>query len=199
MIVDDLTGNIAHIPDSVTLNIESSDSSSNEHLDDDIGHIKDGDENDEDDEDDEEDDIGDGDDDGDDPDDGKFSLNFPKFNSRTKQNSHLLTNKFRQFSSSDEDDLQPDNWEAQMLVAELNRRESKRDDTISSATTSDTSGLRHRLHNRGDTLDTDTENSELEVDRIQRPRAASFDQIGQRQRTRCVSKTLSFDRDKDRL
>lgn len=119
------------------------------------------------------------------------------FQNKTKEPP--LTNKFRQFSSSDEDDLQPDNWEAQMLVAELNRRESKRDDTISSATTSDTSGLRHRLHNRGDTLDTDTENSELEVDRIQRPRAASFDQIGQRQRTRCVSKTLSFDRDKDRL
>lgn len=86
MIVDDLTGNIAHIPDSVTLNIESSDSSSNEHLDDDIGHIKDGDENDEDDEDDEEDDIGDGDDDGDDPDDGTFSLNFPKQNKRATFN-----------------------------------------------------------------------------------------------------------------
>lgn len=91
-----------------------------------------------------------------------------------------------------------------MLAAELNRRESKRDEPISSETTSEangtSSGLRQRSHLRTDTMDTDTENSELEHDRAHRQRAASFDQQSvPRQRDKGILKALSFDRDKDRL
>lgn len=70
MIIDNLTGNIAQLPDSVVLNIESTDSSSSERFDEDIGDIVDdnGEDEDEDDRDD-----GDGDDD---PDDGKYPINF---------------------------------------------------------------------------------------------------------------------------
>lgn len=105
-----------------------------------------------------------------------------------------------------DEDLQPDNWEIRMLAAELNRRESRRDEPLSSEASEpneSSSGVRHRLHMRSDTLDTDTENSELEIDRVHRPRsrAASFDQqsIGPRQRPRGILKAFSFDRDKNQL
>lgn len=86
-----------------------------------------------------------------------------------------------------------------MLAAELNRRESRREEPLSSEASTGSSGARHRL--RSDTLDTDTENSELETDRVrQRPRAASFDQQSlPRQRSKGILKAFSFDRDKDQL
>lgn len=102
-----------------------------------------------------------------------------------------------------DEDLSHDNWEIRMLAAELNRRESRRDDPLSSAAGQDpnasSSGRRQRL--QSDTLDTDTENSELEPDRVQRPRAASFDHApsSARQRCRGILKAFSFDRDKDQL
>lgn len=102
-----------------------------------------------------------------------------------------------------DDELQHDNWEIRMLAAELSRRESKRDEPLSSDASDNidsASGMRPQLQMRSDTLDTDTENSEIEVDRVQRPRAASFDQqSGTRQRAKGILKALSFDRDKDRL
>lgn len=61
VIIDDVTGNIAQLKDSVILNIGSSESSSSEHIDEDVGDIR------EDNDDDEED--GDGDEE---PDDGTF-------------------------------------------------------------------------------------------------------------------------------
>ncbi|XP_031625845.1 uncharacterized protein LOC116342393 isoform X3 [Contarinia nasturtii] len=104
-----------------------------------------------------------------------------------------------------DEDLQPDNWEIRMLAAELNRRESRRDEPLSSEASEpneSSSGARHRSHLRSDTLDTDTENSELEIDRVHRPRsrAASFDQQSvPRQRPRGILKAFSFDRDKNQL
>lgn len=90
-----------------------------------------------------------------------------------------------------------------MLAAELNRRESKRDEPLSSDASEiidSASGMRQPMAVRIDTLDTDTENSEIEIDRVQRPRAASFDQqTVTRQRAKRILKALSFDRDKDRL
>lgn len=111
-------------------------------------------------------------------------------------------------STEDDDDdddggLQHDNWEIRMLAAELNRRESRRDEPLSSEVSEaneSSSDLPNRLQTRSDTLDTDTENSELELERVQRPRAASFDhQTVPRQRTRAMLKAFSFDRDKDQL
>lgn len=92
-----------------------------------------------------------------------------------------------------------------MLAAELNRRESRRDEPLSSEASEgneSSSGARRRLQIHSDTLDTDTENSELEVDRVQRGRArsASFDQQSvARQRPRGILKAFSFDRDKNQL
>lgn len=102
------------------------------------------------------------------------------------------------------EDLRHDNWEIQMLAAELKRRESRNEERLSSEASEpneSTSGVRQRMHMRSDTLDTDTENSELETERVQRPRAASFDHssIGPRQRAKGILKALSFDRDKDQL
>lgn len=107
-------------------------------------------------------------------------------------------------SEDQDEELQHDNWEVQMLAAELNRRESKRDDAMSSDASEiidSTSDMRHPMAMRSDTLDTDTENiGEIEIDRVQRPRAASFDQqTVTRQRAKGILKALSFDRDKDRL
>lgn len=105
-----------------------------------------------------------------------------------------------------EEDLRHDNWEIQMLAAELNRRESQLEERLSSGASEpneSSSGARQRLHLRSDTLDTDTENSEIETERVQRPRAASVDHtsssMGPRQRSKGVLKALSFDRDKDQL
>lgn len=103
-----------------------------------------------------------------------------------------------------DDDLNHDNWEIRMLAAELDRRESRRDEPLSSASEANesSSGVRQRVNLRSDTLDTDTENSELELDRVQRGRArsASFDQQSvPRQRPRGILKAFSFDRDKNQL
>lgn len=88
-----------------------------------------------------------------------------------------------------------------MLAAELNRRQSRRDEPATSDPIGgSSSGRRQRL--RSDTFDTDTENSELEqMERVQRPRAASFDYTssGPRQRSGGILKAFSFDRDRDQL
>lgn len=105
----------------------------------------------------------------------------------------------------DVEDLSHDNWEIQMLAAELSRRHSRRDEPVTSDPNGgSSSGRRQRL--RSDTFDTDTENSELEpTERVQRPRAASFDYTssqsssGPRQRSGGILKAFSFDRDKDQL
>ncbi|XP_055295975.1 uncharacterized protein LOC129565282 isoform X3 [Sitodiplosis mosellana] len=161
MIIDNVTGNITQLSDSVILNIDtSSDTSSS--IDDDVHEEEeegDDDIREEEDEDDDDVDI--------------------------------------------DDDLNHDNWEIRMLAAELNRRESRRDEPLSSeASEANESSSRQHLHMRSDILDTDTENSELETDRIQRGRArsASFDQQSvPRQRPRGILKAFSFDRDKNQL
>lgn len=61
VVIDDVTGNIAQLKDSVILNIGSSESSSSEHMDEDVGDIRE--------DNDEDDDDGDGDEE---PDDGTF-------------------------------------------------------------------------------------------------------------------------------
>lgn len=103
-------------------------------------------------------------------------------------------------------DLHCDDWEIRMLAAELNRRESKRDEQLlSSDTTSEGDGeesglVRRRVQEREDTFDTDTEPSETEArDPVVRPRAASLDQHNIRREKAKVFKAFSFDRDKDRL
>lgn len=101
-----------------------------------------------------------------------------------------------------DEDLSHDNWEIRLLAAELNRRESRRDEPASSAggdPNASSSSRRQRL--QSDTLDTDTENSEMEPERVQRPRAASFDYTPTTTRQRCkgILKAFSFDRDKDQL
>lgn len=100
-----------------------------------------------------------------------------------------------------DEDLSHDNWEIRMLAAELNRRESRRDEPLSGASEPNGSSSSRRRRFQSDTLDTDTENSELEPDRVQRPRAASFDHTstGPRHRSKGVLKAFSFDRDKDQL
>lgn len=166
MTIDDVTGNLTRMSDSVILNIENSSSASSSvselHIvDDDDDNLEVDDRSDDDD-----------DDDGD-----------------------------------ENDELQHDNWEIRMLAAELNRRESKRDEQlISSGTNSEADGeesgvMRRRLRKRSDTLESDTEPSEMETrDQTARPRAASLDQHNlRRERAKGVFKALSFDRDKDRL
>lgn len=106
--------------------------------------------------------------------------------------------------ADDDSELHCDDWEIRMLAAELNRRESKRDEPKSSETTNeaeDSSGLlRHRPLQRSDTIDTDTEHGGMDTDQRARPRAASIDPHNlQRQKTQGVFKAISFDRDNDRL
>lgn len=129
-----------------------------------------------------------------------ISDNFPEITEEEEEDEE-------EYDDDDDDidvseDLRHDNWEIQMLAAELKRRESRNEERLSSGASDpneSTSGVRRRL--RSDTLDTDTENSELEIDRVQRPRAASFDHssIGPRQRTKGILKAFSFDRDRDQL
>lgn len=109
----------------------------------------------------------------------------------------------------DEDDdpqnLHCDDWEIKMLAAELDRRESRREDvsseTISEGDEAGSTGLLRRRRKRSDT---DTECSELETELLTRPRASSLDQHHSSIRRstpklRGVFKAMSFDRDKDRL
>lgn len=168
MIIDDITGNITHLPESVILNIETSSGSSSS-----------------------ESQIGD-----DEEDESRDDNIIEEENEEEDEEDD---------EEGNDDDLQHDNWEIRMLAAELNRRESKREEPLSSETSEaddnlgSTSG-RQRLHTRTDTQDTDTDNSELEPERVQRPRAASFDhQSMPRQRPKGILKAFSFDRDKDRL
>lgn len=111
----------------------------------------------------------------------------------------------RNIPDDEEGELHCDDWEIRMLAAELNRRESKIDEPMSSETTSDADGsnglLRQRTRLRSDTIDTDTEYGEGERDPQARPRAASLDQynLQRRNKSKGVFKAMSFDRDKDRL
>lgn len=183
MMIDNVTGNITQLSDSVILNIDTSSDTSSSI--DDYVHE-------EEEEEDPDDDIHEG---------------------LWKHDLFLGSVQFQYFffpfpEDDDDgdldidDDLQSDNWEIQMLAAELNRRESRRDEPLSSGASEGhegSSGAR-QMHMRSDTLDSDTENSELETDRVQRPRAASFDQQSvPRQRSKGILKAFSFDRDKDQL
>lgn len=166
MMIDDVTGNIAHLSDSVVLTIENSSSASSSsevRVEEEMGEEEEEDQDDDDDDDDEND-----------------------------------------------EELHCDDWEIRMLAAELNRRESKRDEQLFSSGTSDGDGddggsVRRRLRKRSDTFEnTDTEPSEAEVpnDQLARPRAASLDQHNlRREKAKGVFKAFSrsFDRDKDRL
>lgn len=166
VVFDDVTGNIAHLSDSVVLTIENSSSASSS-----VSEIRLGDEEEVLDEEEQEDDDDD---------------------------------------ENDDEELHCDDWEIRMLAAELNRRESKRDEELfSSGTTSDGDGdesglVRRRLRKPSDTFETDTEPSEAEIpnDQLARPRAASLDQHNlRREKAKGVFKafSFSFDRDKDRL
>lgn len=103
---------------------------------------------------------------------------------------------------NDDEELHCDDWEIRMLAAELNRRESKKDD-ISSEGCSDPDergGLLRRRRKKSESFDTDTEISDNECDLLTRPRAASLDHHNiRRQKSKGVYKAMSFDRDKDRL
>lgn len=169
LVIDDVTGNITRVPDSVVLNIESTSStntSSNES---------------------------DNCDEDDDDEDGCIE----------EQLHEMLEEE--EASDDDNEEFHSNDWEIRMLAAELNRRESKRDDTLSSEMTSevdDNIGMMHsNSHHRSDTLDTESEYSELENEQMARPRAASLDQynLTRRHRAKGIMKALSFDRDKDRL
>jgi hypothetical protein len=95
------------------------------------------------------------------------------------------------------DEFQSNDWEVQMLAAELKKRES-----ISKLPVDcdESDGLLRRRKRRSDT---DTDASEPEVrGQHSRPRAASLDQHNlrkQQYKCRGVFKALSFDRDKDQL
>lgn len=102
----------------------------------------------------------------------------------------------------DEDEvheLHSNDWEVKMLVAELEKRESKSSVDVSDVDESD--GLLRRRRKRSYTTDpefsdTDTHDPSL------RPRAGSLDQVNLKRREkqhRGVFKAMSFDRDKDKL
>lgn len=174
MLIDDATGNITHISDSVVLQIESStatnSSSGESQMDEDEEQEEELDQEEEEEEAEEED---------------------------------VFDDEGGEQEGAGE--LHGDDWEIRMLAAELNRRESKREEPISSETTSEaeegsSSLVRHRSRKRSDTLDTDTEYSEMEHDQATRPRASSLDQYNlRRQKAKGVIKAKSFDRDKERL
>lgn len=100
----------------------------------------------------------------------------------------------------DDDDLHCDDWEIRMLAAELNRRESKREEPSSDncSDVDDEGGGLLRLRKKSDT---EIDFSETESDALARPRAASLDQhnTGRGVKCRSVFKAMSFDRDKDQL
>jgi hypothetical protein len=94
--------------------------------------------------------------------------------------------------------LHHNDWELQMLAAELEKRESKSElKPTESASDIDSDGLLRRRRKRSDT-ETDISETDSEMPR---PRAASLDQHNLR-RGKCrsvIAKAMSFDRDKDRL
>lgn len=90
-------------------------------------------------------------------------------------------------------------WEIRMLAAELERRSSKKEDTETDVGQSSTD-RNHHLRQRRRISITEADMSESDTDQMIRPRASSLDQHNlSRQRNKGVFKTLSFDRDKDRL
>lgn len=93
------------------------------------------------------------------------------------------------------EELHHNDWEVQMLAAELKKRES-----ISKPASEENDGLLRRRKRRSDT---DTDASETEAKgQHSRPRAASLDQHNlrkQQYKCRGVFKAMSFDRDKDQL
>lgn len=165
MVIDNITGNITRVPDSVVLNIESSSNESSVEVPDD----------DDADDDDDDDEQGESDDDGD-------------------------------------DELHCDDWEIRMLAAELNRRESKREEQLQIAASMiadvedpATEGRlvrrrSSRMHSEAHETDTEPSEAEARGDQVARPRAASLDQHNlRREKAKGVFKAFSFDRDKDRL
>lgn len=106
------------------------------------------------------------------------------------------------YNDNDDEELHCDDWEIRMLAAELNRRESKKEEASSEAGSGpDEHGrLLRRRRRKEKSVDTDTEISDNENDHLARPRAASLDQHNlRRQTSKGVFKAMSFDRDKDRL
>lgn len=106
------------------------------------------------------------------------------------------------YNDNDDEELHCDDWEIRMLAAELNRRESKKDEAHSEVGSEpDEHGrLLRRRRRKEKSFDTDSEMSDNENDHLARPRAASLDQHNlRRQTSKGVFKAMSFDRDKDRL
>lgn len=106
------------------------------------------------------------------------------------------------YNDNDDEELHCDDWEIRMLAAELNRRESKKEEAVSEAGSGpDEHGrLLRRRRRKEKSADTDSEISDNENDHLARPRAASLDQHNlRRQTSKGVFKAMSFDRDKDRL
>ncbi|KAJ6630886.1 Cyclic nucleotide-gated cation channel alpha-3, partial [Pseudolycoriella hygida] len=108
-----------------------------------------------------------------------------------------------------EEELHCDDWEIRMLAAELNRRESKKEEAKSSDSGSGPDKHSRMLRRRrrkdksteseSEISGTDGKNDD-ENDHLARPRAASLDQHNLRRQTpKGVIKAMSFDRDKDRL
>ncbi|XP_037024919.1 uncharacterized protein LOC119066502 isoform X2 [Bradysia coprophila] len=106
------------------------------------------------------------------------------------------------YNDNDDEELHCDDWEIRMLAAELNRRESKKDEASSETGSGpDEHGrLLRRRRRKEKAADTDSEISDNGSDHLSRPRAASLDQHNlRRQTSKGVFKAMSFDRDKDRL
>lgn len=106
------------------------------------------------------------------------------------------------YNDNDDEELHCDDWEIRMLAAELNRRESKKEEASSEAGSGpDEHGrLLRRRRRKEKSVDTDSEISDNENNLLARPRAASLDQHNlRRQTSKGVFKAMSFDRDKDRL
>lgn len=188
MLVDDVTGNIAKMSDSVVLNIENSSSASSS-----VDEVYE-----------------------DDDEEGMHQT--ARRSSRPFRFTEIMFFSFFKldapnddYGDDDDDDdgeeeLHCDDWEIRMLAAELNRRESKRDEQLlaAGAEGNGESGLlrRRSSRKRSEPSETDTEPSEPEVaqDQVVRPRAASLDQHNlRREKAKGVFKAFSFDRDKDRL
>lgn len=131
-------------------------------------------------------------------------LNMDDASTSSESSSDSQIEEVEEEEEDDDDtgDLHCDDWEIKMLAAELNRRESRKED-LTSETISEADEEGSLLRRRRKRSDTDTEcSSEIETELLARPRAASLDQHNPRRSTpklRGVFKAMSFDRDKDRL
>lgn len=103
--------------------------------------------------------------------------------------------------NNDIEELHCDDWEIKMLAAELDRRESKKEEASSEPGSGpDEQGRLLRRRRRKQKSDSESDISDNEMDHLARPRAASLDQHNlRRQTSKGVFKAMSFDRDKDRL